>query len=601
MKAELFYKKNYGRHPTNNNNEANIFSEASARNQEDIKTLFNTTVRENIEKTYITQTIVDLKEQGDNQKTEKDSSAFIPTSRQLAGKTLLFTKENSIESILNNMDENFHDINDRIIDKLQKKKFTTNNYSTTDKTKADDNINMTKLKQSLYKDEGTVLDLSKKVLKANKSTNCLFGNSKSQHSLKQSQNSEANNFAKIAAKEKKLNIILKYKDMKDIVRDRSPIGDSFNLLKFSKLNQYKDLNLKKLTNNQSQGYKSHEAAKNEQSKNSEIPPNKKNHSIEILNKSKKSIFSHNAKSEKILVLPEKEKENILRNISRNKTLKQNSLISTMSRLKKENTIKIIKDRKKAGSVLKDLINIPNLNVTKTLFSNHGQSKSSLNSKSNNFKLSNGKYPNKEVCINNYFSNNNILNNCQNSRNKVITIYKTSSFASLNHQNYASNSKIAADQVCPSKEPISTEKKIFSSCIDLQKEEPKIKLIKASGALQIPTNPKSLNQRLKEQVQDLMEKEKKRNLFNKNSFARSTSRNQNQKFEPEKSNLINNLQSTKNFELDLNQRPVQVKFKNVVENTSRYNIQVELHNNMKKVSHSSSKVKLTTKTLKKSKI
>jgi len=486
MKAELFYKNNYCQknEDQNNHNGVVINTDFSAVNYENIKTLFNATIREDIEKTFITRTVAEDKDNLVIPTNEKES--FVYNSHRgdysynlNTVKSGLISKRshnNSIENILNNLDENYSNINERIIDKIQKNKKTVrNNYSTTDKTKPEENIFNTnaKLKQPIKDKEDEVNSESKKVFTANKSTHCLFNSTKmNNQTVRQVINPEYTlSRAKCIPQQKnKINIKLKYKDVKELMSDKSPLGENQINIKFSsKINEYKELNLKKNQINAFHYNKSCDPKYLEYS-NKNIEQNiKKNHSTKISEKNKNSLFI-NINSEKNL------KEPVMNKATRNLN-SINTLKSTITIIpKKELIIEKKSEEVKTENKIKDLINHPQLNITKSIFTNNMQSKASMYS-SNNVNIASAKvYNKKEININNYYSHNDI--STKNSRNQKHSIYKNNSkFDLTNPETYSNKIRNKSKGKNNSIEQNKIDLLVYNSCINLQQGSGKIRLTK----------------------------------------------------------------------------------------------------------------------------
>jgi hypothetical protein len=484
MKAELFYKNNYCQknEEQNNHNGVVINTEFSVVNYENIKTLFNATIRDDIEKTFITRTVVEDKENLLIETNDKESFAVnshrgdysYNLNTNKSGLISRRSQNNSIENILNNLDENFSNINERIIDKIQKNKKTVrNNYSTTDKTKPEENIFNTnaKLKQPLNKDDEFKSE-SKKIFTSNKSSHCLFNTTKmNNNTVRQVINPDytLSRAKGIPQQKNKINIKLKYKDVKELLSDKSPLGEHENAIKFSsKINEYKDLNLKKNQINAFHYNKSCDPKNLEYSSKCIDQNTKKNHSTKISEKNKNSLFV-NINFEKNL------KEPVMNKATRNMN-SINTLKSTLTIIPKKDRIveKKIEDGK-AENKIKDIINNPQLNITKSIFPNNIQSKSNMFI-SNNVNIASAKLLNKkEININNYYSHNNINTN---SRNQVHSIYKNNSNFDLTNPESSSNKiRNKSKGKNNSIEMNKIEKLVYNSCINLQKGSGKIRLTK----------------------------------------------------------------------------------------------------------------------------
>ena len=500
MKAELFYKNNYNQKNNCDTNHNALVSEHNKNNQDNIKIMFNASIRENIDKTYITRTTIHDEEEKANSivfthKNEKDNFNFncreeISSRLYLVENTVksgLITKrsrDSSIANILNNLDENFNNINDRIIDKIHKnKKIIGHNFSTTDKTKGDENI--TKMKLSQCKDEILLNNDQIRAIAQNKSSNCYFNNPTKSitQSFKQSANSEYNVTIKnnIIQQKNKMNIKLKYKDVKEMVTEKSPLHDKNNNFKVSRINEYNDINLKKGIEKKSQNYKSCDP-KNYDNLNYEIyakQPDysgKKNNSTNFYEKQK--IVSKNnylnAKSEKNLIQPEPKLTNVLTN-SRNTNYtndaqKTNNL--TIFNNKNELKKSIEKKRNEDRSITpKNSLDIKTLTNT-IYFSKNTQSKSSLHSNKTILKVPNILMK-KSFDLNNFLSNKSTnSNNIQSrngSRNSKNLISKTPSNPNILNSNTIINNikSISKEKNKPFKSEMFFEKKIYSSCINLK--------------------------------------------------------------------------------------------------------------------------------------
>jgi hypothetical protein len=480
MRAEVFYKNNYCQKGINenDNNEGVVNTNFSAFNQENIRTLFNTTLRENIEKTFITRTVQEEKNNVIVETQEKESFTYNSHTGQINTsfnnkKSGLFTKrshDNSIQNILYNLDENFNNINERIIDKIQKsKKIVRNNYSTTDKTKADENNfnNITKLKNSLKEKEDLINIDNKKTISGNKSTQCLFNSCKSNNqSVRQVIIPEYNisRIKGIPLQKNKINIKLRYKDVNDILNDKSPLGENSNNIKFSsKIKEYKELNLKKIYKNSSHYHKSYDPKNKDHSSKPLEYSYKKNHSTKICEKNNKNlIYFSNTNSEKNLIVKETVDKGS-RNINPINTFKASLTLISKKDVKREKSNEELKSETK----YKEIINNPQLNISKSIFSKHTHSKSSLHS-TNNFKIGNIKLPKKDINTNNYFSNRKITN----SRNKKNSIFKNNSNSNLlspKADTISNNLKLKSkdSETNIINEANKLDKIVYSSCIDLQ--------------------------------------------------------------------------------------------------------------------------------------
>lgn len=487
MKAELFYKNNYVNKNDNQNNQNGfaINTEFSIANYENIKTLFNATVREDIDKTFITRTVAE--EKGNNIVHTKEKESFVYNSHRgdysynlnsvKSGLISRRSHDNSIENILNNLDENYSNINERIIDKIQKNKKTLrNNYSTTDKTKPEENNfnSNAKLKHPLKDKEDDLNCESKKIFTTNKSTHCLFNSTKNNnHTVRHVINPEYT-LSKIKCmppQKNKINIKLKYKDVKELMSDKSPLGENNNIKFSSKINEYKELNLKK---NQMNVYHYNKSCdpKHLEYSNKNVEQNlKKNHSTKISEKNPSLLFI-NINSEK------NQKEQGMNRATRNIN-SINTLKSTITLIPKKDRVPEKKsEENKSENKLKEIINNPQLNITKSIFSHNVHLKSTLYS-SNNINVACAKLLNKkDININNYHSHSNI--NVKNSRNQKHSIYKNySNFDLTNPQSETHSNKLRANSKgkCNSNELNKIDKIIYNSCINLQQGSGIIDLIK----------------------------------------------------------------------------------------------------------------------------
>ena len=152
-KAELYYKNNYGGGKKKNDDDVNNESDSCLNNlnPKDENNIFSDTVKFKISKNSLTQTAIyndnndttlnlneDLhkKIKGQNKPIQgiEDLSHFSSKSLGKANKD-----DSLINELLKNLDKNTIEssINERIIDKIQKNKRISNNFSTTDKTKED--------------------------------------------------------------------------------------------------------------------------------------------------------------------------------------------------------------------------------------------------------------------------------------------------------------------------------------------------------------------------------------------------------------------------------------------------------------------------------
>lgn len=560
LKAEEYYKKNYEKTPKK--------PQSSTENLLDQK-IFSTLVKENLEKTIITKS--NLEEMNANDSFLINKEDF--NNKLFTAKSGLFTKRskeggNSIENILSNFEDKIHkEIDERIIDKVHKnKKLAINNYSTTDKTKADEVTNITKYKRDETVSQQETTLKPHKTLKTNKSSSNIFLVSRSNGSLKLSHNAESRGkiIESYLEKGKKLNIKLNYKDFRELVRSKSPSTEK-NQVQVCKLSEYKGLNLKKIASNNTQSLKSFDP----KSDTSGLVLNhNKGKSTELFsqNKIKKSSSNYLSNPKPDAIVETRIPSSQPKNLSRNKFPSQNTLRPTFSLIKKENTLKNYESRGDSATPFKELLNVPQLNLTKTLFSKHGNSRSSLHSNINSLKIMSIRMPNSnEIAV-----KSNISQNGLNSRNPVKTRLKSPSNPSGN--------KIEHSQ----------EKIVFTSYISLNKQERK----KPNAKKEIPKakNSKHMNDLLKEQIKELLEIEKRRKIQSKISIARSTSRNKRK--EASGSQIAPNLQTTKLVQ----QEPgFQTRVKNAEQSsTSRMNIQIEFQNNMKKISKSSSKVRIASK-------
>ena len=162
-KAELYYKNNYGaknkksKNSEQNSSMLNASQDAPATNA---KSLFSSTIRSHINNNSITQSILqedsaiykdfyDKKREGWNNTERVDGLTQLIDASKFSLKSGLVTcrsrEDSVINKILYNLEGNIlrTSINERIIDKLHKNiKKTAKNFSTTDKTKPEENNNV---------------------------------------------------------------------------------------------------------------------------------------------------------------------------------------------------------------------------------------------------------------------------------------------------------------------------------------------------------------------------------------------------------------------------------------------------------------------------
>jgi hypothetical protein len=155
----------------------------------------------------------------------------------------------------------------------------------------------------------------------------------------------------------------------------------------------------------------------------------------------------------------------------------NTLKSTITIIpKKELFIEKKSEEVKTENKIKDLINHPQLNITKSIFTNNMQSKASMYS-SNNVNIASAKvYNKKEININNYYSHNDI--STKNSRNQKHSIYKNNSkFDLTNPENYSNKIRNKSKGKNNSIEQNKIDLLVYNSCINLQQGSGKIRLTK----------------------------------------------------------------------------------------------------------------------------